>query len=176
MESATWLSIPAHQARFTTNFRSNTTIKDRSYHVLIENVPTSYNPSSLRTNSNIKINGGLKLGIITKAKWIKPIARHKLDQRTAHMIITLETKEGTNQILQLRISIEGKKVFDRKLLPEPTRCLKCQSYDGTHIAAECTQDHDTCGTCGAHHRTATCKVDDPNYYQCTNCDCQGHTS
>ncbi|KAG1808384.1 uncharacterized protein BJ212DRAFT_1215586, partial [Suillus subaureus] len=91
-------------------------------------------------------------------------------------IITLKTKEGTNQILQFSILIEGKKVFRHKLLPEPTQCLKCQSYDRTHIAAECTQDHDTCGMCGMHHCTATCKVDNPNYYQCTNCDCQGHTS
>lgn len=176
VESTTWLSIPAHRARFATNFGSNATIKDRSYHVLVENVPTSYDPSSIRTNSNIETNGGLKPGTIAKAKWIKPIARRKLDQRTAHTIITLKTKESANQILRFGISIEGKKVFGRKLLPEPTHCLKCQSFNGTHIAAECPQDHDTCGTCGAHHRTATCKVDDPNYFQCANCDCQGHAS
>ncbi|KAG1808385.1 uncharacterized protein BJ212DRAFT_1244503, partial [Suillus subaureus] len=52
--------------------------------VLIENVPTSYNPSSLHTNSNIEMNDGLKPGTITKARWIKPVAQCKLDQRTAH--------------------------------------------------------------------------------------------
>ncbi|KAG2343928.1 hypothetical protein BDR05DRAFT_883004, partial [Suillus weaverae] len=176
VESAKWLNISAHRAKFTVNFGSNATIKDRSYHVLIENVPTSYNPSSICTNSIIETNSGLKPGTITKAKWIKPITRCKANQRTAHTIITLKNKESANQILRFGISIEGKKVFGRKLLPEPTRCLKCHSFEGSHIAAECTQEHDTCGTCGTQHRTATCKVDDPNYYQCTNCECQGHAS
>ncbi|KAG2342691.1 hypothetical protein BDR05DRAFT_868081, partial [Suillus weaverae] len=97
--SATWLSIPANQARFATNLRSNTTIKDRSYHILIKNIPMSYNPSLLHANSIIKSNGRLQSGTITKEKWIKPIARHKPNQRTAHTIITLKTREGANQIL-----------------------------------------------------------------------------
>ncbi|KAG1819119.1 uncharacterized protein BJ212DRAFT_1268627, partial [Suillus subaureus] len=48
-----------------------------SYHIIIKNVPTSYNPSSICTNSDIETNIRLKPGTITKAKWIKLIARHK---------------------------------------------------------------------------------------------------
>ncbi|KAG2342692.1 hypothetical protein BDR05DRAFT_886003, partial [Suillus weaverae] len=55
-------------------------------------------------------------------------------------------------------------------------CLKCQSCEELHVATECTQDHDTYRICGTDHCTATCKVDDTNYYQCANCDCQGHAS
>ncbi|KAG1794545.1 uncharacterized protein HD556DRAFT_1188813, partial [Suillus plorans] len=175
-ESAQWLNTPAHRGKFAVNFGPNATVKDRSFNILVENVPLSYNPSSIHSNTEVEAKGGLKQGSITKARWIKPINRRKADQRTAHVIITLRTKESANQILRFGISIEGKKVYGRKLLPEPMRCLKCQSYDVSHVAAECTQEHDTCGTCGAKHRTATCKVDDPNYYQCANCDCQGHAS
>ncbi|KAG2739589.1 hypothetical protein P692DRAFT_201729436, partial [Suillus brevipes Sb2] len=175
-ESVLWFNTPAHRGKFATNFGSNATFKDRSFNILVENIPISYNPSSIHANTEVETKGGLTQGSITKARWIKPITRRKPDQRTAHTIITLKSKENANQILRFGISIEGKKVYGRKLLPEPTRCLKCQSYDASHVAAECTQEHDTCGTCGAQHRTAVCKVDDPNYYQCANCDCQGHAS
>ncbi|KAG2050349.1 hypothetical protein BDR06DRAFT_891867 [Suillus hirtellus] len=99
-----------------------------------------------------------------------------MNQRTVHTIITLKSKESANQILCFDTTIKGKKVFGCKLLPELTQCLKCQFYDRSHVTAECTQEHNMCGTCGTQHRTATCKVDDPHFYHCANCDCQGHTS
>ncbi|KAG1816660.1 uncharacterized protein BJ212DRAFT_1480533 [Suillus subaureus] len=129
-ESAKWLSIPSHQAKFAVNFGSNATIKDQSYHILIENVPTSYDPSSICTNSDIETNGGLKPGTITKAKWIKLIARCKANQRMAHMIITLKTEESTNQILCFGVSIEGKKqnALKTMICAELAVCIAAQQH------------------------------------------------
>ncbi|KAG1820845.1 uncharacterized protein BJ212DRAFT_1265279 [Suillus subaureus] len=151
VKSAQWFEIPAHRGKFVVNFSTNATIKDCSFHILMENIPISYDPGSIYTNLDIKKKGGLKPGSITKARWIKLITRRSPTQQTAHAIVTLKTKESTNQILHFGISMEGKKVFGCKLLPEPTCCLKCQSFDGTHVAAECTQQHDMCGTCRAEH-------------------------
>ncbi|KAG1886670.1 hypothetical protein F4604DRAFT_1518753, partial [Suillus subluteus] len=81
-----------------------------------------------------------------------------------------------NQAIRFGLTVEGKKVYARKLLPEPTRCLKCHVFDGGHIAAECNQVDDACGTCGAQHRTSACKVEDPGLYHCINCDTKGHAS
>ncbi|KAG1879042.1 hypothetical protein F4604DRAFT_1579341, partial [Suillus subluteus] len=97
-------------------------------------------------------------------------------QRTAHIAITLKTKKAANQIIRHGISMEGKKVYGRKLLPEPTRCLKCQLFDRGHIAADCPQKHDTCGTCGADHRTSSCSADTQELYHCANCNTDGHAS
>ncbi|KAJ8584197.1 hypothetical protein M405DRAFT_698144, partial [Rhizopogon salebrosus TDB-379] len=151
-------------------------IKDRSYNILVENAPITYTPSLHYANEDIEKKGGLKQGSITKAKWIKPIARCNQDQQTAHAILTLKSKECANQILRFGIPIEGKKVYGRKLLPEPTRCLKCHTFDGSHAAAECPQEHDTCGTCAAQHRTSACKVDDQDLYHCINCDSRRHAA
>jgi len=175
-QSAKWFQTPSNRSTFINFFGNDVTIKDRSFHILVENVPIAYDPNSASINGEIEKKGGLKHNSITKAKWIKPIARRIPNQRTAHAIITLNSKEDANQILRFGLSIEGKKVYGRKLLPEPTRCLKCHSFDGRHVAAECTLDHDICGTCGAQHRTSTCRVDDPNFHHCVNCDSQGHAA
>ncbi|KAG2742526.1 hypothetical protein P692DRAFT_201670406, partial [Suillus brevipes Sb2] len=99
-------------------------------------------------------------------------------QRTAHVTLTLKSKNAANQIIRFGISIEGKKVYGRKLLPEPTRCLKCHVFNSGHIAADCPQEHDTCGTCGAEHRTASCAVNSKlrQLYHCANCKVEGHAS
>jgi len=175
-ESARWFEIPANRSKFLTKFGNDVTIKDRTYNIIVENVPVAYNPESPNINADIEKKGGLKQGAIVKAKWIKPIARRIPNQRTAHAIISLKSKESANQILRFGLSIEGKKVYGRKLLTEPTRCLKCHSFDGSHVAAECPQEHDVCGTCGAQHHTSTCKVDDPAFYHCINCNSQSHAT
>ncbi|KAG1794808.1 uncharacterized protein HD556DRAFT_1236238, partial [Suillus plorans] len=43
-ESAQWLNTPTHRGKFAVNFGPNATIKDRSFNILVENVPLSYNP------------------------------------------------------------------------------------------------------------------------------------
>ncbi|KIK37782.1 hypothetical protein CY34DRAFT_34822, partial [Suillus luteus UH-Slu-Lm8-n1] len=84
--------------------------------------------------------------------------------------------EGANQAIKFGLSIAGKKVYGRKLLPEPTRCLKCQSFDGNHVAAECPQTHDTCGMCGEDHCTQNCETTEPESYSCANCKEKGQAS
>ncbi|KAH7918417.1 hypothetical protein BV22DRAFT_983350, partial [Leucogyrophana mollusca] len=64
----------------------------------------------------------------------------------------------------------------RKLMPEPARCLKCHSLRGDHFAAQCPNDHDTCGTCGDEHRTSECDNTDPGKRYCVNCRDGGHAS
>ncbi|KAG1858092.1 hypothetical protein F4604DRAFT_1589732 [Suillus subluteus] len=94
----------------------------------------------------------------------------------AHIILTFNTKESANQAIQFSLMITGKKVFARKLITEPSRCLKCHSFEGTHMAAECQQEFDTCGTCTRLHRTAACTITDQNNFFCVNCNVQGHTA
>jgi hypothetical protein len=90
--------------------------------------------------------------------------------------VTFNPKEGANQAIKFGLTIEGKKVYGRKLIPEPTRCLKCHSFENTHMAAECPQEQETCGTCGEHHRTAACQVTDQNEFFCRNCKVKGHAA
>ncbi|KAG2108903.1 uncharacterized protein F5147DRAFT_531038, partial [Suillus discolor] len=174
--SAEWLNIPTNRRIFLNLFDANTIIKDRSYHLIVENVPISFDPNSKTAITEIEIKGGLQANSISKTRYIKPVARRSPTQRTAHVTITLNSKIAANQIIRFGLPIKGKKVYGRKLLTEPTRCLKCHTFNGGHIAMNCPNENDTCGTCGAEHRTATCKVDDPAFYHCINCKEDGHTS
>ncbi|KAG2059500.1 hypothetical protein BDR06DRAFT_928227 [Suillus hirtellus] len=174
--SAEWLNIPTNRSIFLNLFDANTIIKDRAYHLIIENVPISFDPNSKTAIAEIEIKGGLQVNSISKTRYIKPVARRSLTQRTAHVAITLNSKIAANQIIRFGLPIEGKKVYGRKLLTEPTRCLKCHTFNGGHIAMNCPNENNICGTCGAEHQMATCKVDDPAFYHCVNCKEDGHAS
>ncbi|KAG1796594.1 uncharacterized protein BJ212DRAFT_1235519, partial [Suillus subaureus] len=94
----------------------------------------------------------------------------------AHAIFTFNKREGANHAIKFGLLVDSKKVYGRKLIQEPTRCLKCHSFDSAHVAANCPQEQDTCGTCSGLHRTATCKVTDQNCYWCKNCNVEGHVA
>ncbi|KAG2346983.1 hypothetical protein BDR05DRAFT_877374, partial [Suillus weaverae] len=86
------------------------------------------------------------------------------------------TKTAANQAIRFGLTIEGRKVFGHKLIQEPIRCLKCHTIRGNHMAADCPQELDTCGTCRANHRTSTCGVDNPELFFCVNCETNDHTA
>jgi len=144
--------------------------------VLVENVPISFVPENRYALADIEKKAGLKPGSIAKARYIKPESRRRQGQRTAHTVSTFKTKEDANQAIKFGLSVESKKVYGRNLIQEPTRCLKCHLLEGTHIAAECPQEQDICGSCGGPHRTSACSITDPNEYHCKNCDVKGHAA
>ncbi|KAG1722078.1 uncharacterized protein EDB91DRAFT_1064058 [Suillus paluster] len=174
--SALWFNTPANRSNFLERFGINIIIKERSFHVLVENVPILFTPNNPAATVDIKKKVGLKPGSIVKVRYIKPIARRNPGQRTAHTIFTFNSREDANQAIKFGLSVASKKVYGRKLIPEPTRCLKCHSFDSNHVVAEFPKEQDTCGTCGAQHWTAECRVDDPKFFYCSNCDIHGHTS
>ncbi|KAG1736258.1 hypothetical protein EDD22DRAFT_959806 [Suillus occidentalis] len=159
--SAEWFNIAANKSNFLEFYSTNVIIKDRSYHVLMESAPVSFVPDNPAAIADIEKKAGLPPRSIIKTRYIKPIARRNLNQRTVHIAIMFATKEGANQAIKFGLSIAGK---------------KCQSFDGNHVAAECPQTHDTCGTCGEEHHTQNCKMTKPESYSCANCKEKGHTS
>ncbi|KAG1837426.1 hypothetical protein DFJ58DRAFT_610154, partial [Suillus subalutaceus] len=146
VESVLWFNVPAHRSKFLEHFGTEIVIKDRSFHVLVENVPISFIPDNHAAIADVEKKAGLKHKSIYRARYIKLAARRNPGQRTAHVILTFGTKEGANQAIKHGLSIEGKK------------------------------EHDTCGTCSNQHRMATCTITDQTQYQCKNCDVAGHAA
>ncbi|KAG2070545.1 hypothetical protein BDR04DRAFT_1018553 [Suillus decipiens] len=175
-ESMEWFNIPTNCSNFLEKFGCNVTIKDRTFHILMENVPISFIPESTAAIDNIEKKAAFTPKTILKAKYIKPIARCNPNQRTAHIILTFNSRESMNHAIKFRLLVASKRVYGCKLLPEPSRCLKCHSFNGNHMATDCPKDTDICGMCGEQHCTAMCKVDDPNNYHCTNCKIKGHAA
>ncbi|KAG1764360.1 hypothetical protein EDD22DRAFT_739183, partial [Suillus occidentalis] len=73
-------------------FGADIIIKDRAYHLLLENVPISFDPNSQIALADMERKGGLTRDDIIKARYIKPIARRSPNQRTAHVTLTLKSK------------------------------------------------------------------------------------
>ncbi|KAG1879896.1 hypothetical protein F4604DRAFT_1491818, partial [Suillus subluteus] len=50
----------------------------------------------------------------------------------------------------------------------------CQSFNSSHVAADCLQEHNTYRTCGANYQTVSCTLDTQKLYHCMNYNIEGH--
>ncbi|OAX31978.1 hypothetical protein K503DRAFT_656691, partial [Rhizopogon vinicolor AM-OR11-026] len=58
----------------------NATIKDRSYPIVMQFVPISFNPSQRENLTNLERENGWKEGSVLTAQWIKPPERRTKEQ------------------------------------------------------------------------------------------------
>ena len=175
-EGANRLKENANMTRFLQAFSATSIIKHRTYPVIAEYVPISFDPNDRAQLDGVGRSSGMNQSGILNGRWIKPIYRCSQEQRMAHAVLRFTQPEGANEAIRNGVIIAGKRVWVRKLLQEPRRCLKCQKIGTTHITAECKQDHNTCGNCGGNHRTAECEIRDPAQYKCANCNEMEHVA
>ncbi|TDL19050.1 hypothetical protein BD410DRAFT_697962, partial [Rickenella mellea] len=174
--AALWLKTKDVMKAFLESFGGTSIIKERAYTVIAEFVPVTLDLNDADACTQIEKDNNLPSLSILTAKWIKPVHKRSQTQRTAHLIIALNSPESANQFLRDGAYIKGKKVWTRKLLQEPKRCLKCQRVGSDHLANECKSEHDICGNCGDKHRTSSCEINDPSLYYCVNCKHHGHAA
>ncbi|TDL20954.1 hypothetical protein BD410DRAFT_702829, partial [Rickenella mellea] len=175
-EAAAWLKSKDVMNTFLEKFGGTSIIKNRAYTIIAEFVPVTLDLDNPEAFAQIEQDNNLPFFSILSAKWIKPVHKRSHAQVTAHLIIALNTPESANQFLRSGGYIKGKKIWARKLLQEPKRCLKCQRVGSDHLASDCKLEHDICGNCGDKHRTSTCQISDTNHYYCVNCKCRGHAA
>ncbi|KAG1879041.1 hypothetical protein F4604DRAFT_1998595 [Suillus subluteus] len=65
--SAEWINIPANRSNFLNHFGTDIIIKECAYHLLLENVPISFDPNSKIILAEMERKGGLEQDDITKA-------------------------------------------------------------------------------------------------------------
>ncbi|CAK5280785.1 unnamed protein product [Mycena citricolor] len=169
---ATWLREVETMTRFLEAFGGTVKHAERLHMVIVQFVPVSFDPESTDHTRFIESNNNLPPGALGHARYVKPRNRHDPNQRFAHVILGLRTRQQANRILQHGICIEGKKVYGRKLLNEPIRCMKCQLYNAGHIARNCPLEADICARCAGSHRTSECNKEDDER-QCANCKNKG---
>ncbi|KAG1832875.1 hypothetical protein DFJ58DRAFT_750333 [Suillus subalutaceus] len=107
VESVLWFNVPAHRSKFLEHFSTEIVIKDRSFHILVENVPISFIPDNHATIADVERR---------QASNISQYTEQDISNRQPGA-----TQEGANQAIKHGLSIEGKKVYGRKLIQEPTR-------------------------------------------------------
>jgi len=92
------------------------------------------------------------------------------------LILSLATPQAANRLIERGLMHNRFKLWVRKLLCEPRRCLKCHEIGASHQASNCPVEESVCGTCSGPHDTRTCTVDSPADYFCANCRTKGHTA
>ena len=175
-QTADWLCSSDGAKAFISKFRPNITLATKPFPVLIEYVPIRFNtddPSHLR---DIECKNALSTGTVKSTRWIKPIERRSPQQQRAHLTLEILKPGDANQAIREGLVILGPCCPVCKLLPEPIRCMKCQSFEGSHFARDCKRDDDTCGTCAGNHRTKNCKSTSLDQHWCANCQEAGHAA
>lgn len=177
-EGADWVrETRDRSAAFASKMGTAAAVKARQYKVVAEFTPVRFNPEDAAALAAIEERGQLPAGAIVQARWIKPIAKRQQGQQVAHAMITLSSSEGANRAISNGLIIAGKKVSVRRCLLEPLRCAKCHRFEPVHLARDCTQTEERCGTCGEDsHPTRDCQVTDEERFRCINCKRFGHAT
>lgn len=164
-------------AAFASKMGTTAEVKGRQYKVVAEFVPVRFNPDDAAALRAIEERGQLPAGSIVYARWIKPVGKRQEGQQVAHVMLTLSSSSSANCAIANGLIIAGKKVGVRRCLLEPLRCAKCHRFEPVHLARDCTQTEEQCGTCGdGSHPTRDCQVTDEAKFRCVNCKRAGHTT
>ena len=165
-EAAEWVRSGDANSRFLEGVGSGASIKNRSYQVIVQFVPISFNPmddTQIRTYEELN---DIPLNSILKAEWIKPVEERKPNQKVATLRMFHRDAASANYILKQGAHVFNKRVEPKRPRKEPIRCLRCQRFG--HERRECTSDNAYCGRCSGTHETDTCKIT-RDHAKCVNC-------
>ena len=172
-DGATWLQQPDNMRHFTDKFGHDAVIRAKYFACLARNTPVSINLDREQTLRDLETWNGWTKGEVVAAHWIKPIAKRRIGQERAHMILKLSTPQRANSTIMNGISILGQRLPVEKLRKEARRCLRCQKLEPGHLARDCEMIEDVCGTCAGLHSTQSCT--EPTR-RCVNCADGHHAS
>jgi hypothetical protein len=171
-DAATHFDDESIRKKFLALLHPAASIKPRSYQIVVQFIPLTFRPDNESDLREIEETNGFDEGDITRARWIKPIARRRPSQTCGHAIMSFSSPHEANEALANGLFICQKKVYAEKCKKEPLRCLKCHRWG--HMASDCEANADTCGTCAQHHRTSTCTNTDNT--RCVSCNTSSHAS
>lgn len=147
----------------------------KPFSTIIEYVPTHFSINGPHTLRELEKVNDLLVHTVHLIRWIKLIEWRSSNQCTAHAIIDFFRPEDTNMAIKNGLLMKGKWCTTQKLLLEPTRCMKCQSFDD-HYARSCTNTQDMCGTCIGDHCTRDCTVTSTELQCYANYKTTGHAA
>lgn len=125
-----------------------------SFPVLIQSVPSSYDPSSTCFSQDLTQQNHLPVDAIQDCRWL---VQPRAPKQHGSVIISFVDKELARKIGRGDLFLDGLclpgKVFDRS----PLQCHQCQGIG--HVASRC-RHQPVCARCGENHNTRDCINDD----------------
>jgi len=147
-------------------------IKDRTFNLLVPFVLITTKVDNKHTLREIEKTNDIPSNSITQMKWIKDPQRQGRNQRVAHALMSLNNPKAANKLICDGMYLDYGRLRLYKDKKEPLRCLKCQRWG--HMAKNCTEVKDTCGTCAGEHRHSKCNS--YRTYYCISCKSSSHSS
>jgi hypothetical protein len=89
-KAASFLKDQCNKDSFLQALDPGAILKDRSYPVIIQFVPLTFDPSNQEQLHDLEQENKWEEQSITVARWVKPPAKQSSTQRVAHLIITLK--------------------------------------------------------------------------------------
>ncbi|QRV84549.1 hypothetical protein RhiJN_12565 [Ceratobasidium sp. AG-Ba] len=152
-EAAEWIKRPDICAAFADNFGSLVRYRERSFPVVVECVPVSFDTASKHSIGKLEHDNNLPANSIVSCRYIVPPAKRRENQRHAFVVVQFRDKEAANTCIKSPIVVEGKQCDARKLAKKPVRCTKCQKFG--HPTKQCKSPTFICGTCPGQHDPRT---------------------
>ena len=90
-EAAALFLQPTLTCDFIRHFNNTSIIRPNNYPIIVQFVPTSFNPSSKEELAAVEAANSLQPGDITTAQWIKLSEKQATNQSMAHLILHLCT-------------------------------------------------------------------------------------
>ncbi|EIW77284.1 hypothetical protein CONPUDRAFT_62781, partial [Coniophora puteana RWD-64-598 SS2] len=97
--TASWLALPNNATDFANHFSSDAVVRRRTYPLIVENVPLSFDPASDTELRRAETLNELLPGSLASAKWIKDVGKRESWQSNAYVMLQITTKEVANQVL-----------------------------------------------------------------------------
>jgi hypothetical protein len=148
------------------NIGSGACIKDRTYQIILQFVPTIFDPSNNLQLRQYEEQNGIAPNTVLKAEWIKLVNDRTPTQKVATLRTYHRDAGSANKVLSSGAYISGKRAIPKKPKREPIRCLFCQKYG--HERRACRAEHPRCGRCAQSHETNVCNVQREEM-SCANC-------
>ena len=165
-EAALWLKSDEIINRFLENLGSGASVKNRTYQVIVQFVPVSFDPADDKHIKAFEEHNNIAEGSIAKAEWIKPAKDRKPNQKVATLRVYHRNAQSANTILKQGAYVFNKRVVPKRPHKEPIRCLRCHRFG--HERRECKSQNVYCGKCSGIHETDTCR-EHPRAFKCINC-------
>ncbi|KAI1782095.1 hypothetical protein LXA43DRAFT_870354, partial [Ganoderma leucocontextum] len=144
-EMAEW--IREHADEFARWLGAGAKLKLRLFKVIAEFVPVALDPTDVKVWRDAEEELGLPPNAVVGARWIKPIERRRKDQKVAFLMIDFSDRDAGNVAMSQGLSLAGKRVTLHRCYNEPLRCARCHKYGVGHLARDCPQKGEICGTC-----------------------------
>jgi len=165
-EAARWLRSDDVIDCFLGSLGSGASIKNRTYQVIVQFVPISFDPADSEQVRLFEEHNNIACGSIAKVEWIKPAKDRKLGQKVATLRVYHRDAGSANAILKQGAYVFNKRVVPKRPHKEPIRCLRCHKFG--HERRDCKHNNVYCGKCSKPHETDECNAPKAEY-RCINC-------